>query len=275
MFKILLNFFKNLNLNNYYISLIPPHKRHLLILEVIHPNGLISFLLKFDSQLEWILLPTPFSRGSFYYKKIMKEISAIKNEKEDKIKLVTISAPFEKLDGLKDYEYLEYFIYLNQFDRRKLNKEIIGNRKESSTYKYDFAFSFAGEDRNIVRMIVDALNENKVNVFYDEYYEAEMLGKKLSKYFQNKFGSETKYVVVFISKYYPIKDWTNFEFSIARDEAKLRKEEYILPVKLDDTKILGIHDDIGYIDYRTKGLTGTIRLLLEKLKKANEPERRD
>lgn len=204
----------------------------------------------------------------------MKEISVIKNEKEDKIKLVIISAPFEKLEGLKDYEYLEYFIYLSKFDRRKIHKEIIRNMKESSTYKYDFALSFAGEDRNVVTMISDALNEKKINVFYDEYYEADMIGKKLSKYFQNKFGSETKFVVVFISKYYPIKDWTNFEFSIARDEAKLRKEEYILPVKLDDTKILGIHDDIGYIDYRTKGLTGTIRLLLEKLKKANEPERK-
>ncbi|TKJ25992.1 MAG: hypothetical protein CEE42_05925 [Promethearchaeota archaeon Loki_b31] len=62
-----------------------------------------------------------------------------------------------------------------------------------------------------------------------------------------------------------MKDWTNWEFSIARDEAKKRKEEFILPIRIDDTKILGIHDDIGFIDLREKSIEETVKILLEKL----------
>jgi hypothetical protein len=92
-----------------------------------------------------------------------------------------------------------------------------------------------------------------------------MLGKKLTNFFQQKYGKDARYVIILISKEYPLKDWTNWELSIARDEAKQRKEEFILPIRLDDTKILGIHDDIGFIDLREKSIEETVDILIEKL----------
>ncbi len=133
-------------------------------------------------------------------------------------------------------------------------------------YENDFALSFAGENRDIAKKIANKLLLNGAKVFYDKFKEADLIGKKLSTYFQDTYGSESRYVIVLISKEYQIKDWTNFELKIAREEAKIRSYEFILPVKLDDTPILGIHDDIGYVDYRESGLKGTVNLLLEKLK---------
>ncbi len=134
------------------------------------------------------------------------------------------------------------------------------------TFKHDFAISFAGEVREVAEKIAELLKKKEVKIYYDRYSEAEMLGKKLSTYFHKKYGADTRYVIILISKEYPNKDWTNLELSIARDEAKKRKEDFILPIRLDDTKILGIHDDIGFIDLRKKSIQGTVNILLKKLK---------
>jgi hypothetical protein len=132
-------------------------------------------------------------------------------------------------------------------------------------YEYDFALSFAGEVRDVAKSIADLLIKNNARVFYDGYFESRMLGKKLTHYFHRKFGKDSKYVIILISKEYPMKDWTNLELSIAREEASNRKEEFILPIRLDNTKILGIHDDICYLDLREKSIEEAVELLLEKL----------
>ena len=137
-------------------------------------------------------------------------------------------------------------------------------------FKYDFALSFAGEDRDLVEIIARELIINDSKIFYDNFSKEELIGKDLSTYFKNTYGKLSKYVVLFISKNYEMKEWTNFEFEIARDEAKIRKEEFILPIRLDDTILHGIKRTIGYIDFRTEGIFGTINLLLKKLSKSYE-----
>lgn len=138
---------------------------------------------------------------------------------------------------------------------------------KKSPYEYDVALSFAGEDRTIADDLAKALIIEGVKVFYDRFYKSEMWGKKLTHYFKEVYGSKARFVMVFISKFYPIKDWTDFEFSIARGEAKKRKTEFILPISLDDTKIFGIHEDVGYLDLKTEGIDGIVDALLEKLSK--------
>ena len=71
-----------------------------------------------------------------------------------------------------------------------------------------------------------------------------------------------------VSQHYPIKDWTNFEFSIAREEEKKRKEEFILPVRLDDTKIPGLPSDKAYLDFKKEGINGVVNCLFQKVKSA-------
>jgi hypothetical protein len=44
------------------------------------------------------------------------------------------------------------------------------------------------------------------------------------------------------------------------------REEYILPVKIDDTEIPGINRTVGYVDVRTKSMDEIAELLLAKLR---------
>jgi len=137
--------------------------------------------------------------------------------------------------------------------------------KRQKKYKYDIAISFARENREIAKNLVEELHNIGVRVFYDKFYKTDLWGKKLTKYFRGVYGSYTRFVVILLSKDYPARDWTDFEFSVVRDEAKRRKTEFILPIKLDDTKMLGIHEDVGYLDYRKEGIKGIVNAILEKL----------
>ena len=139
--------------------------------------------------------------------------------------------------------------------------------EEESIFEYDIALSFAGEDREIAENIANALVIEGVKVFYDRFHKGDMWGKKLTNYFSEVYGPKARFVMPLISKHYNIKDWTDFEFSIARSEAKKRKREFILPVKLDSTKVVGIHEDVGYLDYETESSDGIVDAVLKKLSK--------
>lgn len=130
-------------------------------------------------------------------------------------------------------------------------KQMEEERKKENEidFDHDLALSFAGENRDTVESIAIELRNNDVNVFYDDFYKAELVGKDLSDYFKKKYSDSSKYVVIFISKYYTQKDWTNFEFEIALDKTKTMKTEFILPVRLDDTIVLGMKRTIGYIHH--------------------------
>lgn len=132
-------------------------------------------------------------------------------------------------------------------------------------YQFDVALSFASEDRKIAEDIASVLLIEGVKVFYDRFHKSDIWGKKLTKYFQEIYGPKARYVMILVSKYYPIKDWSDFEFSIARQEVKKRKTEFILPIKLDDTKIVGIHEDVAYLDYESEGIDGIADTIVKKL----------
>ena len=68
-----------------------------------------------------------------------------------------------------------------------------------------------------------------------------------------------------ISRHYAVKDWTDFEFTIARQEARQREQEFILPVRLDDTVLVGLRSDVAYLDFRTEGVAGVVSAVLNKL----------
>lgn len=57
-----------------------------------------------------------------------------------------------------------------------------------------------------------------------------------------------------VSKYYPDKSWTQLERRSALSRAFRQPEEYILPVRLDDTEIPGLPSSIGYLDLRYQSI---------------------
>jgi len=141
-------------------------------------------------------------------------------------------------------------------------------RSEWRKFEHDVAISYAGEDRAIAGQIAEALTNRGLSVFYDQFYKSDLWGKKLSKWFRSKYGKASRFVLVLISHNYSIKDWTDFEFSTAKTEESKRKSEFILPVRLDDTKISGLSSDKVYLDFTKDGINGVADCLFDKVRKA-------
>jgi hypothetical protein len=130
---------------------------------------------------------------------------------------------------------------------------------------YDVAISYAGEDVAIARELAEEMGRLGSGTFFAPYHKASLWGRSLNEELKVTFGERATYVLVLVSKHYAVKDFTNFEFTIARDEARRRKEVFILPVRLDDTPLIGLHPDVYYMDYRKDGAKQIARLMKEKL----------
>jgi len=135
-----------------------------------------------------------------------------------------------------------------------------------SEFIFDFAVSFAGEDRPIAEKIASKLRKARgVSVFYDYYFKSELLGKKIGREFSVIYGPATRFFVPLISKYYVSKDYTDFEWTVAKEEASKRDYEFILPIRLDDSKLIGLQSDVDYLDWRKDSLESIVETLLKKL----------
>jgi len=117
-------------------------------------------------------------------------------------------------------------------------------------FAYDVALSFAGEDREYVDSVARCLKERGVKVFYDKYERVELWGKDLYTHLDDVYRMKARYCVIFISKNYKEKLWTNLERESAQARAFRENKEYILPARFDDTEIPGIRPTIGYISLR-------------------------
>src|SRR5574337_699607 len=113
---------------------------------------------------------------------------------------------------------------------------------------FDVALSFAGEDRTYVESTANVLRLMGFRVFYDKYEQVSLWGKNLYDHFSRVYGKTSRYTVIFISKHYARKLWTNHERQSAQAKAFSERSEYILPVRFDNTDIPGIHATVGYID---------------------------
>jgi hypothetical protein len=117
-------------------------------------------------------------------------------------------------------------------------------------YSYDLALSFAGEDREVARRIADSARANGLRVYFDEYHVWETWGKDLSEYLGSIYGGGARYCVILISEDYCRKPYTIFERRIALAHALEAKEEYVLPVVLDDSWPPGLPRTTAYLDLR-------------------------
>lgn len=130
---------------------------------------------------------------------------------------------------------------------------------------YEVVLSFAGEDREYVEAVADYLKNNNVKVFYDKYEEVTLWGKDLSEHLDKVYRGSARYCVMFISKNYANKVWTSHERRSALAKAIEEKEEYILPVRFDDTEIPGIRPTVGYVDLSKKTPEQLGKMILQKL----------
>ena len=131
--------------------------------------------------------------------------------------------------------------------------------------KYDVALSFAAEDREYAKALRDLLKAGEYEPFYDEDELADLWGKNLYDYLSEVYKDRARYCVMFLSKHYEHKLWTNHERQMAQARAFQENREYILPVRLDDTEIPGIPPTVGYLDLRSMTIEEVYEALTMKL----------
>ncbi len=137
-------------------------------------------------------------------------------------------------------------------------------------YKYDVALSFAGEDREFVESVANRLKSKDIRVFYDKYEQTNLWGKDLYVHLDKIYRIMSRFCVIFISKYYKNKLWTNHERISAQARAFEENIEYILPFKLDDTDIPGIRPTVGYLSKKSISLEQLVDAIFDKVKSSSK-----
>lgn len=131
--------------------------------------------------------------------------------------------------------------------------------------EFDIALSFAGDDRHYVEEVAECLRGMGIKVFYDRYEKVTLWGKDLYAHLQDVYSKRSRYVVMFISKHYKRRLWTNHERRSAQARAFRENKEYILPARFDLTQIPGVLSTTGYIDLRNTTPSDLADLIRDKL----------
>jgi hypothetical protein len=140
--------------------------------------------------------------------------------------------------------------------------------EEKRSHTFEIVLSFAGEDRDYVEQVAAFLKANRVEVFYDRYEEATLWGKDLAEHLDSVYRKDARYCVMFLSRHYAEKIWTNHERRSALARAIEDRKEYILPARFDSTEVPGIRPTLSYVDLTKKTPPQLGELILQKLGRA-------
>lgn len=137
------------------------------------------------------------------------------------------------------------------------------------------AFSLAGEQRDLVRSIADAVEGmlGRQTVFLDEWYEHYLAGADADLKLQDIYGSRCDLAVVCISKRYGGKPWTLAEHEAIRARLMLarasddpRAREGILPIRVGDGEVPDIPFNTIIPDVRERAPRETAQLIVDRLR---------
>ena len=160
------------------------------------------------------------------------------------------------------------FIKIKKEESLQHEKQLLSDRsmkKRSKTFEYDVALSFAGENRDYVEKVAQFLKIRGVKVFYDKFKKVALWGKDLYVHLDEIYRTKAHYCVMFISKHYEHKVWTNHERKSAQARAFQEHKEYILPARFDETQIPGVLPTVGYINLNDYSPKGFADLIIKKL----------
>jgi tetratricopeptide (TPR) repeat protein len=135
--------------------------------------------------------------------------------------------------------------------------------------KFDVALSFAGEDREVARLIASGLKDLGVKAFYDDDEQADLLGENLYEYLADLYSNRASYCIVIVSKDYVKKRWTRHEWRASQERALASIDEaYILPLRLDDAELPGLLSTVGFLDLRKVDVERAIQIIAMKIQSA-------
>jgi hypothetical protein len=148
-----------------------------------------------------------------------------------------------------------------------VQREAPGRLAEEPAYRYDVAISFAGPERTFAEELASAVRQGGFEVFYDGFYPEQLWGKDLVTFFDNIYRKDSRFCVMFVSSEYAARIWTNHERRSAQARALQEKgQEYILPIRIDDTELDGLPPTVGHLKIADHSIAEIAALLLKKLR---------
>ncbi|SES25837.1 toll/interleukin-1 receptor domain-containing protein [Lentzea albida] len=117
-------------------------------------------------------------------------------------------------------------------------------------YQFDVAPSFAEKDRERVLPIVRRLEDLGVKVYYDDDQVVARWGADLVEHIADTLTHKVRYVLMFASRHYVEQGLVRHERRTAQARALVQQNEFLLPIRLDDTEVPGLLPSIGYLDLR-------------------------
>ena len=142
--------------------------------------------------------------------------------------------------------------------------------------KFKVAFSFAGEQRDLVRRIAEAVEARlgRSTVFFDEWYEAYIAGDSADTVLQDIYGEGCDVAVVCVSERYGGKPWTLAEHAAIRNRVNRSRASDgdkdrlgVLPIRFGEGDVKGIPKFTTVVpDARNKPLDETVALILARLR---------
>lgn len=141
--------------------------------------------------------------------------------------------------------------------------------------KFQVAFSLAGEERDLVRALAEAVEQElgSSNVFFDEWFEHYIAGRDADKKLQKIYGEDCVLAVVCISEPYGGKSWTQTEHEAIRArymkaQASQDKRERlgILEIRVGDGDVEGMLFNTIAPDIRKRSVSEAAQLIIDRLR---------
>jgi len=138
------------------------------------------------------------------------------------------------------------FYFIQHLDWEQLRADC-GFRSDVANYEWDIAISFAGEHRALAEHVARQLDSLDVPVFFDQMHESNLLGQAWSTIFKGIFAEKSRYILCLLDKHHLEKIWPTFEREHFAPRVTAGE---VIPVYLDDTKFVGIPQDIVGIKFK-------------------------
>lgn len=160
---------------------------------------------------------------------------------------------------------------------REATKSIVlrGKRYKKIAGGFDFhvALSFAGPDRPKANKLAKALKKIRLRVFYDKDHQAELWGGNLQMHLTELYRLRACFCVVFLSIHYSKSKWTRTELAAALKRELESGKDYILPLRLDDSKVSDIPSAKGYVTWGHQSVEAVSKMVRQKLQKSGRLSR--
>lgn len=194
-------------------------------------------------QLDQIMATHPDQKGSISQ---LVEKGYLENHIKDNEDVANI-LHYDTQTHILNVEDPKFIFFIRSLLWSKFAKQV-GYLNLEFKSKYDFALSFAGENRNLAQNLYDKLVENEMEIFYDKNEQHRILAANVEDYLGPIYRSEAKYVLVLLSNNYPKKIWTKFE----ADQFKERfGKDSVIPIWFSETtpSMFDESTKIGGIEY--------------------------